>query len=390
MARIVVRIVAVSASLAWCVAGSPTAVASGWSVQRTPNVVGEFGSLVGDSCPSATACIAVGSYIAAGYEHTPGHEVALVERWNGRRWSVQPTPNFAPLDAELAGVSCPSENSCIAVGGHETAHGLAALVERWDGRRWSVEPIVGAFVRNLVSVSCSSPSACTAVGGYNTADRTVALRWNGQRWSVQATRNPFGAGSSKLVSVSCASASACTAVGSYNSRAGGTHALVERWNGTRWSVQPIPSPAGAAGGSLAGVSCSSPSACTVVGAFSSILPSGLVRNLALAERWNGKSWSVQPTRNPVASLAGFLAGVSCPSASACTAVGSYTTSGPKLVERWNGKRWSVQPTPSPRGAAYSKLLGVSCSSPSACTAVGSYVNKSGPYVPLVERWSGTS
>ena len=131
------------------------------------------------------------------------------------------------------------------------------------------------------------------------------------------------------------------------------------------------------------MSCPSPSFCTAVGIYNV--------SRALIERWNGKRWSVQPTPNMVgATTSPPLVGVSCSSASACVAVGSYSGSGPKLVERWNGTRWSVQPTRTPRAAAYTKLTGVSCFSPSTCTAVGSYVHTAGPTVGLVERWNGTS
>jgi hypothetical protein len=43
--------------------------------------------------------------------------------------------------------------------------------------------------------------------------------------------------------------------------------------------------------------------------------------LPLAEAWNGTSWSVQPVPNPQGSTATFLNGVACSSAGVCTAVG---------------------------------------------------------------------
>jgi hypothetical protein len=41
-----------------------------------------------------------------------------------------------------------------------------------------------------------------------------------------------------------------------------------------------------------------------------------------------------------------------------------------LAEHWDGKRWTIQPTPSLSGNA--TLLGVSCTSATACTAVGAH------------------
>ena len=46
-----------------------------------------------------------------------------------------------------------------------------------------------------------------------------------------------------------------------------------------------------------------------------------------------------------------LAGVSCASASACTATGYYYNGSvyPTLAERWNGTKWSIEHTPNPDG-----------------------------------------
>jgi hypothetical protein len=135
-----------------------------------------------------------------------------------------------------------------------------------------------------------------------------------------------------LSGVSCASASACTAVGSYLTSAAGWAALVERWNGTKWSIEQTPKPNGELGG-LDSVSCVSARDCTAVGNYFT----STELNVALAERWNGTDWSTEPT--PISGSA--LQSVSCASASVCTAVGQYvplhsSTDGPTLAERWTG------------------------------------------------------
>ena len=121
---------------------------------------------------------------------------------------------------------------------------------------------------------------------------------------------------------------------------GRARAVAERWNGTRWTIQPTPNPR-PGGAFLNGVSCTSASACTAVGS----LPPG-----TLAERWNGTRWAIQPTPNP-AQGGGGLSGVSCTSASACTAVGGSNAGA--LAERWNGTSWLSRPPPTPPRAAVS-------------------------------------
>jgi len=149
---------------------------------------------------------------------------------------------------------------------------------------------------------------------------TLAERWNGTAWAIERTPNPAGSTASALNGVSCTSATACTAVGDYYTSTNPLP-LVERWNGTAWAVQPVPSPSGAKGGDLFGVSCPSASACTAVG-FTNINSLGVTATLA--QRWNGTAWATQPTPSLGAAYSGSrLEGVSCPSATWCTATGTY-------------------------------------------------------------------
>jgi hypothetical protein len=56
-----------------------------------------------------------------------------------------------------------------------------------------------------------------------------------------------------------------------------------------------------------------------------------------------------------------------------------------LAEAWNGTRWVVQTAPDPSGAVYgSGLEAVSCSSATACVAVGSYESGSSTSEALAE------
>ena len=165
-------------------------------------------------------------------------------------------------------------------------------------------------------------------------------------------------------------------------------ALAERWNGTRWSIQPTSSPAGAAGAILCGASLRVNDRLHCRRERLQLPPS--------VERWNGKRWSIRRTPSPAGAMSSALNGVSCTSSKACTAVGSYALgagcstfqppcSGPPLIEHWNGISWSIQRIPNPGVATYTLLNVVSCGSPTACTAVGNYLVDGGAEVTLVER-----
>jgi hypothetical protein len=351
-----------------------------WRTQAAPNPPGAASSsLNGVACASRSACIAVGATTSRSRTM-----VTLAERWNGHTWRIQPTPSPAGGGA-LNSVSCTSRSACTAVGG--TASGRV-LAERSNGSTWTIQPTpnpAGAMASFLLAVSCTSPSACIAAGAYFTTSsqsgpvRSLAERWNGKRWTILPTPNPPGAVQSFLGGVSCTSPSACTAIGEQHSAAGIVHTLAERWNGAAWRIQPTPNPPGVQFASLAGVSCTGPSACLAAG--------GSDRG-TLAERWDGTAWTIQPTPNPPGGGNILLASVACPASSACTAFGfDETGSGQHLTlaERWNGRTWRIQPTPGVVTFDIG-LPAVACPTLSACVAVASYTNN-GPNLTLAELWN---
>ena len=134
----------------------------------------------------------------------------------------------------------------------------------------------------------------------------------GPGWSVVPTPSPAGATESALFGVACSSAGACTAVG-YFQASNRSAPLAERWDGTAFSVQPVPR----AGFSsmLHGVSCPAANACTAVGASRIFTGGGEFRFVPLAERWDGTAWSIQPLPGPGVAA---LYGVSCPAVSDCS------------------------------------------------------------------------
>jgi len=230
-------------------------------------------------------------------------------------------------------VSCSSVNACVAVGefGKErfdpfyaaTFHGL---IERWNGHHWSVERVIHASsgtTSNLTAISCRSALACLAVGDSSAPDpgSPLAWRWDGHRWSnLHPPNHSEFAG---LQGVSCSSASSCTAVGHFFvSR--DQNAIAERWNGHHWTVRTPPRPAFTGGADLTGVSCLSASHCTAVGGAGPADPTG-----GLAEIWTGMQWAIQST----AGGDGWpLQQVSC-RPTFCTAVGFHDRS--TLAERYS-------------------------------------------------------
>jgi hypothetical protein len=369
--------------------------AHSWRLQSIPNPSGaKASSLSSVACPSATLCTAVGSYT-----NSAGVIVTLAERWNGTSWAVQTTPNPTGARASsLNDVACPSTTLCTAVGSYTNSAGvIVTLAERWNGTSWAVQTTPnpsGATLTVLRGVSCPSTSVCMGVGWHRNSSGllvTLAERWSGGTWAIQATPNPSATPGSGLHRVSCVAATACLAVGDSNN-AGALVTLAESWNGSNWAIQATPNPSGARSSSLQGVSCSASSAgppvgyvCTAVWVYTNSL--GI--SLSLVERFNGSTWTIQSTPTPSGASSSVLPGVSCSAATTCTAVGSSVNSSgatTTLAEAWIGGTWVIQPTPNP-GALTNVLSGVACPSTVLCSAVGYYKNGSGVIVTLAERYS---
>jgi hypothetical protein len=347
-----------------------------WSIAAPPTSSSQS-RLAAVACPSASSCYAVGSY------QTGSARKTLVERWNGTIWSMVTSPNpSGSVDSALTGVSCPSTTSCFAVGSSSIGATTKTLIEHWDGTTWSIvaspNPSGGAGPF-LNGVSCASTTSCDAVGFSGFFEKTLVERWDGTSWSIVASPNPSGAEFVLLAGVSCASATSCSDVGAYLGGSG-IHTLVERWDGTSWSVVASPDPSGDTSPFLNGVSCPSTTSCYAVGEYSATSSTK-----TLVEHWNGTSWSIVASPNPPGA-SGVLDAVSCASATSCDAVGSYSTgsnTGP-LAEHWNGTSWSIVASPKPGGATDGVLNGVSCPNSTTCYAVGDFLRAHGDYT-LTER-----
>lgn len=313
-----------------------------------------------------------------------------------RTWQVAPTPNQNRVSAginELSAVSCTSVRACTAVGSHAASlsGSSSTLAERWNGTRWRIQATAiptGAKSTAFSGVSCASAAACTAVGStiHKGTHRSVNLAeaWNGRRWRLQSIPTPRSSTGGNLSAVSCTSRSACTAVGFYGTATGRVLALAERWNGAAWRIQDVTRPAKV---TLSAVSCSSAHACTAAGYYI-----GTRRTVPIVEVWNGTTWRIQPVPLPHGSPGGALAAVSCTSPRQCTATGAnFSPAGPTLAERWNGTRWHVQATPFPADSSTSpqevELNAVSCASATACTASGEYA-PGGQSAYFLEAWNG--
>jgi hypothetical protein len=320
------------------------------------------------SCTPRGGCTAVGAL--AGNE-------TLALRWSGRSWSTQTTPDIAPAPTRLNAVSCSSASACVAVGYYNDFDGTHPLAESWNGTSWSIQTTAngprahGHNYSQLNGVSSTSADACIAVG--EAASLPLAERWDDTRWTnLKPILKTIADG--VFNGVSCTTADACTAVGDAGLKPAddATVALAERWDGSQWTVQNVPDPAGNAGGDInqfEAVSCSSPTACIATGMDA---PAANGIRTTLAEGWDRSSWNIHTA---LPDEFANLDGVSCTSASACIAVAF-------VAEQWDGTRWTLQSLP-PEPDGEPGLTAVSCTLPLVCTAVGFGAS------PVADFWNST-
>ena len=152
-------------------------------------------------------------------------------------WSIITSPNASGGQTTnlLQGVTCISAADCWAVGTYYTGFVSHTLIERWDGTSWAIiaSPNTSPTQSNLLQgVTCVSASNCWAVGYYNTGSvhQTLIERWDGTSWTIVSSPNTSATQTNILFGVTCVSESECWVVGSTG------QTLIERWDGTSWAI----------------------------------------------------------------------------------------------------------------------------------------------------------
>jgi hypothetical protein len=180
-----------------------------------------------------------------------------------------------------------------------------------------------------------------------------------------------------MFGVSAISSNNVWALASYADAQNVNHTSAARWNGSTWSLVPIPTlPLGATLYDLVAISGND---VWVVGSTSS--------QTTLTMHWNGSQWSVIPSPNgdPAASR---LNAVDASSSNNVWAVGSsaFEDYGVGLAMRWDGIQWTL--TTLPMKGTETALTEVAVTSPTSVWA-GGYI-----YTPALDQillyWDGTN
>jgi hypothetical protein len=390
----------------WVASLIPASQPGTWTAAEAPlpaNAASEPAAMAngaGVSCPSASFCVAVGSYL-----DTSGGDDGLLLTWSGGEWTAAQAPlpaNAAenPATAYLDSVSCASAAFCVAVGSYaDTSGNWDGMLLTWSGGEWTAAqaPVpanaLGDPYQYLNAVRCPSASFCAAVGTYY-AGQFPALQtliWSGGAWTAAQAPLPPGALNSFSTalsddSLSCASASYCVVASSYEDSSANWYGLLLTWSGGVWTAAQAPVPANAQDApqsGLNGVSCPSASYCLAIGGYTPA--SGPSDDML---RWSNGTWTAD--QGPYGPQPGT--DLSCPSTSFCVSadyVGDDVDVDQTLI--WSGASWLAAAIPLPANAsgAVAQVYSVSCPSVSSCVAVGPYAtgDTEGSEQGLLLTWS---
>jgi hypothetical protein len=309
-------VTALSANDVWTVGGTVyqgyTVVehwdGTSWTIIPSPNVANMLNNLNGVAAVSPTDIWAVGQTnpLSGGMPST------LTEHWNGTSWTIVPSPNAGTQGSALNAVAAVSTTDVWAVGYLGIGYS-GPLIEHWNGTSWSVVAtnLAGSSLNGISAVSATD---IWAVGNLNSGPLT--LHWDGSSWKAVPNAPP-NANYSGASSVAARASNDVWFAGFEQPVSGPNFStLMEHWNGMTWSI--VASPNSSLTQNLLHAITPVPGSNQLWAVGTATPMSG--PSIALIERWNGSTWSLvnSPT---LGQDGGFLSGVSAVSATDVWSVG---------------------------------------------------------------------
>jgi hypothetical protein len=240
-------------------------------------------------------------------------------------------------------------------------------------------------------------------GGYEVTplDFSAALlTLSGKKWTDARAPLPAGAVATQrfpasVASVACPGATTCFAGGNYQDSVGNP-AMLLSWSGKKWTAAAARLPRGAnpnPDAVVSGMSCPSATWCTAVGQYhAGSNQYGLILRRSKG-KWSASAAPVAPGAEAVATLNA----VSCPTVTRCFAGGwdypEDPTSSQLLMLTWWKNKWSVVAVALPKNAATNAeaaIDAIACPTATKCIAVGSYETSAGDEEGVLLGWAGRS
>lgn len=268
---------AIAANDAWAVGGSGDPVdpthtlalrwnGAEWDLVETPNLgtVANRFNAVDELSPDAA--------YAVGQTSNGVSDAPLAAVFEAGTWALLPLPSDLS-EGTLTGVAAIATDDVWVVGstGDPVVGSERALALRWDGTAWergSVSPAIGGGRSALVAVTALGPDDVWAVGYHH--NTPAVLHYDGRAWS-RSSADVQG----DLLAVTAVAPDDAWAVGS----------TIARFDGKAWSPSGLVRREGA----LGGIGAVSPTDVWAAGVRSAGEPD---EPKALVQRWDGSRWSL--------------------------------------------------------------------------------------------------
>jgi hypothetical protein len=277
-----------------------------WTAFPAPLINGELtADLQGVVDISSTEAWAIGNVTLGA---NPGQ---IIEKWNGTKWSLFPNPTLLPnSQGDLFAMTSTSATDIWAVGNlvQQVINGAVSynLFEHWNGTSWTPTFINDPTFEALTGVSEDAIDDAWAVGWVSPegdgSNGTLAIHWNGTKWSGVATPANLGEGPNQLNAVVALAPDNAWAVGYSTPGLAGQSAtltLILHWDGTTWSIVPSPNVgphSTSQSNRLLGITANSADDIYAFGSYFAADGSG--HQMTLLLHWDGTSWTIVPSPNP--------------------------------------------------------------------------------------------
>ena len=317
-------------------------VTSSWHVVKSPDT-GSNGPYVSRYLREVTAASASRVWAVG-----DSKAQSIIAAWTGSAWRLDALPH--PSTYTLSAIDT-NGSAVWATGLTNRSPELPVALRLKDGR-WRYSVIRGGPpLASPLDLTVLSDSDVWVVGDATGTVAALALHWNGSSWSSQPPPIPAGASGVQLERVEQIRGTTKVIAVGYYVKSSKFYPYAVLWTGSRWRVM---SPPANPEGTFDGVVVLSATSAWAVGYTNP----NLVYSKSLIEHWNGIRW--QRFSTPNRSDGNFLISIDARSSSDLWAVG-YTTA-PKgygtLAMHWNGSRWSLVTTVDPY-PGFDEFFGVS-------------------------------
>ena len=343
--------------------------------------------------------------------------VATAPSWSATQRVVLPNDGVSIPQGYLPALACPSATDCVAVGTYSTASGLVrGLIAQETRGHWSARPIPlpsdASRTPGLTpyQVACATTTRCAIVGGYQDTQgstRPFVTSLAGTTWTTTRLSLPTDAlttgQNAQARAVACPSVTTCVVVGTYLSSDPGspTEAFAAFGGSSGWSpatrITLPPIAAGMPATMVSQMACSSATACLAAGIF---VDQDNVQHVFVTSETAGH-WSPATTLAPPANASLYahvtVGGVACV-ATSCTVVGTYLDHAGR-IEPYAATSRAGAWAPSieialPASAASDPLtmdygyVGLACAAPGSCVTGGQFVDTQGRYQGFLATETG--